>query len=333
MPYLALLPELAPDYDARTGLNAYRLSLAMVANLVAVAAPPAIVAAVTGSANLASSPPSGWLVMAAAFGFIMSVTLFITGFGVREPRGIPADPSPRAPLLPQLADVFRARGFWQVLVMFVVVTLGFMVANSVLPFFLESALGLSAAEQPLVLLTLFGVAILTFPVWTLLSARIGKRAALTLGLLLEVLSLSLLVSVVPRGDISGALLGVLVLNAFGLSAVTLFPWAMLPDVLEFDELRTGRRREGLFYALFTFGQKVAGSLGVFANSLIITRFSYQPGSAAQTPETLRGLSLMMGPVAASVFALALVFVWLYPISRRGHREALRQLSSPNDLTQ
>ena len=77
MPYLALLPELAPGYDERTVLNAYRLAFGLSANLVAVAAPPAIVVAVTGSADLASSPPAGWLVTAVLFGFLMSAGLLI----------------------------------------------------------------------------------------------------------------------------------------------------------------------------------------------------------------------------------------------------------------
>ncbi len=326
MPYLALLPELAPGYDERTVLNAYRLTFAMVANLIAVAAPPVIVVAVTGSVELASSPPAGWLVMAVMFGLIMSAALFITGFGVREPRtSVPgaAIPGtvPNSSLLNEVRTAFGTHGFWQVFVMFVTVTLGFMIANSVLPFYLESALSLSAAEQPIVLLTLFGTALLTFPLWTLLSKYVGKKGALTLGLLVEAVSLLLLVSVVPAGSVSGILLAVVALNAFGLAAVTLFPWAMLPDVIEFDELASGRRREGLFYALFTFGQKVAGSAGVFANAIIIAAFDYQQGNSEQTPETLRGLSLMIGPVAASVFGLAILFVWLYPITRKTHRAA------------
>ena len=240
MPYLALLPELAPGYDERTGLNAYRLAFALLANLVAIAAPPLVVARVTGATELAASAPAGWLVMAASFGVLMTLTLLITGFGVREPppKGAVTVTQTGAPLSTEVASAFRSHGLWQVFTLFVVVTLGFMIANSVLPFFLESVLALSADEQPVILGTLIGVAILTFPFWSLLSGRVGKRAALTLGLLAEVVSLLLLVTVVPPGSISDVMVGVIVLNAFGLSAVTLFPWAMLPDVLEFDELAT-----------------------------------------------------------------------------------------------
>ena len=325
MPYLALLPELAPGYDERTVLNAYRLAFGLSANLVAVAAPPAIVVAVTGSADLASSPPAGWLVAAILFGFLMSAGLLITGFGVREPRVAVPRVAARPTLLSEMRAAFGTHGFWQVFVIFMTVTLGFMVTNSVLPFFLESALRLSAGEQPVVLLALFGTALLTFPLWTYLSARIGKKGALALGLGLEVASLLLLVSAVPAG-LSSALFAVVALNACGLAAVTLFPWAMLPDVVEFSELASGRRREGLFYALFTFGQKVAGSLGVFANALIISAFDYQQGSSEQSLETLRGLYLAIGPVAAAVFGLAAVFVWLYPVTRETHRAAQAALA-------
>ena len=44
VPYLALTPELEPDYDARTTLSAYRVGFGVLASLLAVALPPVIIA-------------------------------------------------------------------------------------------------------------------------------------------------------------------------------------------------------------------------------------------------------------------------------------------------
>lgn len=161
----------------------------------------------------------------------------------------------------------------------------------------------------------------------MLSGRLGKRVGLLLGLGLMIVSLLLYVYAVPRGVVSPQLIGTIVLNGLGLAAVSLFPWAMLPDVLEFDELRSGVRREGLLYALLLLGLKAAGSLGVFSNALVTSLLGYVAGQATQSPETVRGIALMMGPVAAAVYLLALVFVWRYPITRENHARAREQLAA------
>ena len=46
-----------------------------------------------------------------------------------------------------------------------------------------------------------------------------------------------------------------------------------------------------------------------------------------TRETVRGIALMMGPVSAALYALALVFAWRYPITRENHARARAQLAA------
>ena len=133
------------------------------------------------------------------------------------------------------------------------------------------------------------------------------------GLVFQGGSLLALVFIVPAGQLSVVLFAMVMINGIGVSAVTLFPWSMLPDVIEFDELERGRRREGVFFSLFTFGQKTAGSVGVFANGIVVAVFGYQQGVATQTDFTVGGLELIVGPVAAVIFGLAIFLTWRYPI--------------------
>src|SRR5690606_11065157 len=118
-----------------------------------------------------------------------------------------------------------------------------------------------------------------------------------------------------------------VVTGCGLSAVMLLPWAMLPDVVEFDELASGRRQEGLLYALFTFGQKLAGSVGVFANAIAAAVFGYVAGTAVQDAATVAGIRAMVRPVAAVVFAAALVLTLRFPRTRASHREVQAALEA------
>lgn len=70
VPYLALTPELTPDYDERTSLNMYRMGFSIVAGILGFAAPEL--------ANLGLFPDlkTGYLGMAALFAVISAVPLW-----------------------------------------------------------------------------------------------------------------------------------------------------------------------------------------------------------------------------------------------------------------
>ena len=105
---------------------------------------------------------------------------------------------------------------------------------------------------------------------------------------------------------------------------------MLPDVVEFDELANEQRREGLVYALFTFGQKLAGSVGVFSNAIVAAVFGYQQGVVEQSATTVRALQMMAGPVSAGIFLLAIWFVFRFPITKASHEEVQQTLLSHDE---
>jgi GPH family glycoside/pentoside/hexuronide:cation symporter len=335
VPTMALTPELAPDYDARTALTAWRVGFGVVASMLAVAVPPILVLAVAGGGDLAAAGPEGWRAVGIAFGLVAAAAYLTTAAVVPEPRRAPpgeashdrARPGAAGGRRDGWASAFRAPGYAAVWTLFLVVTIGIMLLNSMLPFYLESALRLPGEAQTLVLGTLFGVAVLAFPAWGRASAAWGKRAALTVGLLVLAGAVLALVAFAPVGAVSLPLLALTALAGVGLAAVMMLPWAMLPDVVEFDALAVGRRREGLLYALFTFGQKAAGSIGVFANALAAAAFGYVQGSAVQSEATVAGLRLMTGPVAAGVFVVAAALVWTYPITRARHEAARAELAT------
>lgn len=325
VPYMALTPEIASTYDERTSLTSFRMGFGTFASMLAFSLPPLIILAFSQSEALASSQPLGWLMMGSVFGLITAAAYFTMVVVVKEPEHHATVSRQDGSLLSEYRSAFTIYGFKEVFSLFVILTVGIMVLNSILPFYLESGLLLRAEAQPLVLGTLFGVAILAFPFWNLVAARLGKRTSLILGLLILSSSVLLLTLLSPPGRVSAFLMLMSALAGVGFSAVMLFPWAMLPDVVEFDELASKARREGLVYALFTFGQKLAGSLGVFSNALVAALFGYQQGVVVQDASTVRALQMMAGPVAAGIFLLAIMFVVRFPITKAKHEEARRAL--------
>ena len=325
IPYMALTPALAPDYRARTELTSYRIGFGTLASLLAAAAPPLVVALFEPGLELSQTSPASWQWMGLVFAAVITLSYLTMALGVREPPAIRASPPRRPPFWREALSVFRSYGFTPVVLLFMTTTLGIGIVSSMLPFYLDAALRLTAEEQTLVLGVLFASAILSLPLWTRLAARTGKRLALGVGLVGLSIATLLLVAFSPPG-VSGYLMAMSVLAGIGVGAVLLFPWAMLPDVVEFDELASGHKREGLVYAIFTFGQKTAFALGVFLNGQVQELTGYQPGAAVQSEGAIQGIVTMVGPVAAAVFLAAVFWVWRFPISRERHEAARLELA-------
>jgi glycoside/pentoside/hexuronide:cation symporter, GPH family len=323
MPYMALIPELAESYDERTSLSSYRAAFGTFASLFAVALPPIIVGLISPG-DLVQSRPVAWLVMGVIFGVITSMSYLVMAVSTREPKRMEVS-SPTFSYFGEYVSAFKIYGFPQIFFLFIVVTMGLMITNSILPFFLESNLRLSGNDQSVVLGTLFIIAIAVFPLWNVAATRFGKRASLNIGLVIYAVSLFLLAWFTQPGGISAFLLVMTVVAGVGLSALILFPWAMLPDVVEFDQASSGRRREGLVYALFTFGQKIASSIGVFSNAIVTSLFGYKQGVLEQAPATVNAIKWMTGPVAALVFLVAIFFVFAFPITKARHESVRAKL--------
>ena len=324
MPVLSLTPILAPSYDERTSLTAYRMAISVVVALVAVAAPPAIVLAVSGSGELAASGASGWIAMGAVFGLLSLGGYLAVVLGVDEPPPVGVRSAER--FTPRsVTSAFAQRPFRTVFAMFMVVTVGLMIANSLLPFFLESVLRLGAGDQTVTLAALFGVAVIAIPGWAVVAERVSKTRAFAAGIGVGMVGLLGIAWVQPDMGQPIVFWGLIAVNGVGVSAVMFLPWTIIPNVVEYDELATGQRREGLLYALFTFGQKLAGSIGVFATSIAAAVFGYQEGTAVQSARTIRGLAIAIGPVTAVVYAVAIVVVLRLDITRESHGALVRQL--------
>lgn len=335
VPYLALTPELAPEYSQRTVLSSFRAGFGTFASMIASAGPPLVVAIFAAQNDL-----RGWAAMGIIFGAIISLSYLFMALGVQSTEAfresqeearakfkaqsqLKTNSSPTVSIWQSYTSAFSAHGFKTIFMLFVVVTIAFGVTSSILPFYLEHGFGLTGIDQTIPMAILFGVAIISLILWTFISGRLGKRSAFAIGLLVLGFALPLLVYLSPYGGLSPQLVIFSSFAGMGLGAAILFPWAMLPDVADFDEQESGEQREGLLYAIFTFGQKLAAGIGVFIIGQMLAAVGYVEGEASQTVTAVNGIRLLMGIVAPCIFLAALYFLWRYPITKQSHRALKR----------
>ena len=116
--------------------------------------------------------------------------------------------------------------------------------------------------------------------------------------------------------------------AFGLGALFTLMGSMVADVCDFDELRTGQRREGMFGAVFWWVVKLgmALALALSGYALNFTGFDVK-FEGRQSEQTLFLMRLLDVAVPALASLLAIALVARYPLTEamaRGVREQLEQ---------
>jgi GPH family glycoside/pentoside/hexuronide:cation symporter len=113
------------------------------------------------------------------------------------------------------------------------------------------------------------------------------------------------------------------LAGLSVSAAHILPDAMFPDVIEWDELRTGRRQEGIYYGVKNFIRKLTGAFATFIALQALGWFGYRtpPEGATtfmQSPVTLTAIRVLIGPFGAVLLFSAVITTWFYPLTRARH---------------
>ncbi|RIK45038.1 MAG: MFS transporter [Chloroflexi bacterium] len=323
LPYTALTPELTRDYDERTSLNSYRFGFSIAGALIAAVLHPQIVQSF-------ATPQAGYTVSAAVWGVLVTIPCFVVFAGTRErPERLVVEVSvTKIPYWEQLRIAFANRPYRFVIGLYLLSWFTLQLVQTVIIYFLTYYLR-RPDQIPLVLLAVQSSSFLFLFVWSAASRRLDKRLVYMMGATIWLAVQLALFFVTP--DRFSWVIPLAALAGAGVAVAYLIPWAMMPDVIEYDELETGQRREGIFYGFMVFLQKACLALGIYLVGLALSWTGYiTPSDAVPTPvqpeRALAAMRVLMGPAPALILAASLVLAYFYPITRAEHarvRAALR----------
>ena len=105
--------------------------------------------------------------------------------------------------------------------------------------------------------------------------------------------------------------------------------AMMADLVEQAEVKTGRRNEGIFYAASAFIGKMVNGLGVILAGYVITVAGLKTGVDAThvSADTTWRLGVLYVPTILTLWMTMLGIMALYSLTRKGHEENLRALEA------
>jgi len=99
--------------------------------------------------------------------------------------------------------------------------------------------------------------------------------------------------------------------------------SMIADICDYDELKSGTRREGFYGAVYTSIEKMALSISLLFQGVLLVASGFDASQATQTAETIRYWLLALVITQPVGFLLGIVLLFFYPLSRT-RMAALRQ---------
>ena len=303
-PMEALLPEIAQTSAARISIVAWQTFLGAIGAMFALVATGLIKDAL------------GFQVMAGIVAVLALLSRYIGLWGA-WPYARADIPPVHTGIVESLRQAFRNDQFLYFLPTFVFFNLAVTMLLAALPFFAKSVilghddarslslLGFSFdLKEGGVTAMLAGAAILAvmvaLPFVYRLAVRHGKARVYSTFMLLGMVTFPLLflMGLIPMIDRLVQSMFIVALAGIAITGIFAFPNAIMADIIDYDALRTGMRREALYYGAQNTIEKWVGSL-TFAVLALLFLF----GETADNPLGIR----LVGPAAGVAAIMGYIF--------------------------
>lgn len=316
VPYASLTAVMTQDPDERTSISSYRQIAANSAGfIIASLAIPMVKFFGRGDDARGYQLTMGLL-------SVLSVVFFIVSFFATKER-IQPDPQQKTSLRRDLSDLFSNRP-WVVLFL---VTLFYFAAilvrgNVMLPYFRFVAGDVNLFAW----FSGFGLGSLLLGVAcsTAVSVRVGKRTLFIASMALTGVFNVALYVIPPHATYVIIATEVLRQFSFGLSGPIL--WAMMGDVADYGEWKTGRRATGTVTAGVVFALWAGLALGGAIAGWFLSGYGLVSEAAVQTTQARTGIVLTASIYAGLFFFAAATCLFFYPLTREKNQSIANELA-------
>jgi GPH family glycoside/pentoside/hexuronide:cation symporter len=313
LPHYALGPELTLNYHERSTLFAVRESFTILGTIVASAAP--------GFMQQAwhLTDREVFFYLGIAFSTILVVLYWLLALTVKERPDFVARES--NPLVPGVRRALRNRPFVILLASYLIISITGAIPATMMPFFNAYVI---APRNPqlwlsLFLLGYFASGFLSLPLWVMLSRRIGKLKAWLASFFCGITG-GAGMFFLHQGQ-TLALLLLIIWAGVGFGAGLFLSPSLQADVIDYDELYTGKRREAQYGAFWSMLPKFVAIPSAAIPIAILASLGYLP-NAAQNPDVLMAIRVIFALGPATFATLSYLIARKFPMTEQQHRQIL-----------
>ncbi len=342
-PSSALIPDMTPDYDERSSLMSWRYFFGWfggnsMSTLVFFFIFPAFVTATIpdGQFNLDAYRLYGII---GSGGILLAILLSSLGTHNQIPFLTQPPPKRHLTLRKIFREIFEAVTEPDFLKLFISALFGAVATGlsaGLAFYFLTYFWGFDSIERGQIILGTFIAAAIAFVLAPMISRKLEKkRGAMMIGFVAFLgapLPIVLrLLDLLPPNGTDFIFWFIFFFNIIDLGLIITFQilvHAMVADVVEQHELKTGLRSEGVFTAAAIFSRKCTQGFGLMAASFILAAADFQAGAdAAQvSSEAVWKMGVYYVPSILGLWFCMMLMIAPYSIDRKKHESNLRELS-------
>lgn len=305
LPHHALGPELTLDYEERSSLYAWSESFTLI-GVIAAAAAPGVLGQYIADTRLI------FMIMAATVAVLLVATFALLLYVLKEPAQAVHQGNP---LVPGLRRAWRNGPFRVLVVTAIVGSIAHHCSALMFPFYISYVL--HPANDTLwlstCLLTYFGCSALSIPLWCYLAQHYDKKRIWLLGWAI-MLPATLCMFFVPEDGVYW-LLALTILTGLSFGGSSYLYKAIQADTIDYDELRTTRRREGQYITFWALVPKLVAIPAASIPLVILESSGYVANLHPQPPSVVMTIRIMTTLLPCVLAAIALLIASTYPISR------------------
>ena len=342
VPYASLLGAISSDPTERNSLSSYRMSFAFIGSFVTfMLLQPLIdffsknfgsgevLHSAKTAASTVSTSPTGWVMGVGSIG-IICVVLFLLCFSWTKERVVQIDSDENVSVKQDLKNLFHNAPWWILVGTGLAALLFNAIRDSVAIYFFRDYVKVNykmagTGWDMTTIYFLVGQAANLIGVMAApsISAKYGKKRTYMISILIAgILSTSFYF--IPN-SITWILIFQFMISVFAGYVLPLL-WSMFADIVDHQELLTGRRATGLIFSSSSMSQKLGWALGSAMSGWILAIYHYAPTALQQSTETLFGEHIMISLFPAVCSILAFVGMLFYPLSDKRVKENSELLS-------
>ncbi len=302
----ALYTEMYEEEGERATVVALKDTIAFISGMVGIIITPMIASVL------------GWSLAGIIFGLSIPVTMYLSLLGTKERKEYQIDKP--LPLIPAFKETLTNKPFLIITLTYTILDFIFGLTMMVLPLY---ALFVLEVEAGLIGVAALGIALgilISVPFWRWIYAKKGPKYGLLLAMGIFIITIWPLFLV---NDFIMLIL-VTILPGFGIGGMLMTEPA-ISAAIDYDELKTGKRREGTYMGIFGFVARLSLVISAITLTTVQLLTGFESGSETQSPSALFGLTLLMSLVPVLGGLCALIAFKFFPINYKNFCEQQEKL--------
>ena len=303
----ALYTEMYEDESERASVVAIKDTIAFTSSMIGVMI-PSMIAAALGS----------WAMAGVIMGVTIPITMYLSLLGTKERKEFQIDEP--LPIFKAFKECFSNKPFLIGSITYAMLDFCFGFTLMILPLYAKFILNIEEGMEGFAMIEVALGIIGGVPLWWKIYGKKGPKFGLALSMI--IFCIGMVPLFLAEDFISLTIIGLF--PGIGISGVLMTEPVMSASI-DYDEIKTGKRREATYGGIGAFIARLSMILSAFALILVQLITGFDPQLETQTSEALIGLRLSMSIVPAIGLLIGLIIFKFFPLNYKKFTEQQEKL--------